>query len=185
MPVPIGDDCAILEIVLRQLAHEGFQRATLAIGHLGQLIRAYVDDGKQWGLDVDYATEQEPLGTMGPVVAMLDRLPEHFLVLNGDILTDLSYGDLLRYHVRSGAPLTVATYRRKLDVDFGVLEEEGGQIVAFREKPTLQYSVSMGVYAMSRETLRNYPAGQPLGFDQLVLDLLEAGTNPASFPVEG
>ena len=183
--VPIGDECAILEIVLRQLAHAGFRRATLAIGHLGELIMAYVGNGEQWGLQVDYATETQPLGTMGPVVGMLDRLPERFLVLNGDILTDMRYGDLLERHERSGAPMTIATYQRDVTIDFGIIEESAGEVVAFHEKPTLHYSVSMGVYALSRETLEDYPAGQPLGFDRLVLDLLAGGKPPAVFPVDG
>ena len=183
--VPIGDETAILEIVLRQLARDGFGRITIAIGHLGELIRAYVGSGEQWGLEVDYATEARPLSTMGPVVAILDRLPEQFLVLNGDILTDLSYAALLESHAASNAPITIATYRRQLDVDFGVLTVEAGKVVGFVEKPKLDYEVSMGVYALSRSTLATYQPGEPLGFDRLVLDLLAAGRNPASYPFDG
>ena len=183
--VPIGDESAILEIVLRQLARDGYRRITIAIGHLGELIRAYVGSGEQWGLQVDYAMEDKPLGTMGPVVAILDRLPESFLVLNGDVLTDLSYAALLDAHNASEAPLTIATYRRHVDVDFGVLTVEAGSVVGFAEKPRLDYSVSMGVYAVSRSTLAGYRAGEPLGFDRLVLDLLAAGRNPASYAFDG
>jgi NDP-mannose synthase len=183
--VPIGDEHSILDIVLSQLAYRGFGSATLAIGHLGQLIRAYIGDGRQWGIDVDYEPEDTPLGTMGPLIGMLDRLPDHFLVMNGDVLTDLDYGELLRTHTESGAPLTVATYERSVKIDFGVLETAAGQIIGFREKPTLGYSVSMGVYALSRETLVGYPEGQPLGFDDLVLDLLAADDPPATFAFDG
>ena len=183
--VPIGDECAILEIVLRQLARDDFRRITIAIGHLGELIRAYVGTGEQWGLEVDYATEDKPLSTMGPVVGLLDRLPEQFLVLNGDVLTDLSYSALLDAHATSGAPLTIATYSRHVDVDFGVLKVEAGKVVSFVEKPKLQYEVSMGVYAVSRSALADYPVGEPLGFDRLVLDLLAKGKNPAAFAFGG
>ena len=183
--VPIGDESAILEIVLRQLARDGFGRITIAIGHLGELIRAYVGNGDKWGLDVDYATEDKPLSTMGPVVAILDRLPEQFLVLNGDILTDLSYAALLDAHEASDAPITIATYSRHVDVDFGVLTVEAGKVVGFVEKPKLDYEVSMGVYAVSRSTLAGYPAGEALGFDRLVLDLLARGRNPASYSFGG
>lgn len=183
--VPIGGDQAILEIVLRQLARLRFSRATIAIGHLGQLIRAYVGDGSQWGIAVDYATESEPLGTMGPVVQLLDRLPEHFLVMNGDILTDLDYAALLGTHAISGSPITVATYKREVGVDFGVLELDDARIVGFEEKPTLSYSVSMGVYAISRATLQPYEAGQPFGFDDLMRDLLAAGRYPAAYAFDG
>ncbi len=183
--VPIGDEHSILEIVLRQLAGCGFTKATLAIGHLGQLIRAYVGDGSQWGIEVSYLSEDAPLGTIGPVLNLLDDLPDDFLLMNGDILTDLDFGSLLTTHRASGAPLTVATYRREHRVDFGVLELDGRQITCFTEKPTLEYSVSMGVYAMSRATLARYPAGLPFGFDELILDLLARGEAPASFPFDG
>jgi mannose-1-phosphate guanylyltransferase len=183
--VPIGDESAILEIVLRQLARDGFKRITIAIGHLGELIRAYVGSGEQWGVEVDYATEAKPLNTMGPVVAILDKLPEQFLVLNGDILTDLSFSALLDAHAASDASLTIATYHRQVEVDFGVLTVEAGRVVGFVEKPTLNYQVSMGVYAVSRSALAGYPAGEPLGFDRLVLDLLAAGRNPASYAFDG
>jgi mannose-1-phosphate guanylyltransferase len=183
--VPIGDESAILEIVLRQLARDGFKRVTIAIGHLGELIRAYVGSGEQWGLEVDYATEAKPLSTMGPVVAILDKLPEQFLVLNGDILTDLSFSALLDAHSASDAQLTIATYHRQVDIDFGVLTVEAGRVVGFVEKPTLNYEVSMGVYAVSRAALAGYPAGEALGFDRLVIDLLAAGRNPASYAFEG
>ena len=183
--VPIGDESAILEIVLRQLARDGFKRVTIAIGHLGELIRAYVGSGEQWGLEVDYATEAKPLSTMGPVVAILDKLPEQFLVLNGDILTDLSFSALLDAHSASNAQLTIATYHRQVDIDFGVLTVESGRVVGFVEKPTLNYEVSMGVYAVSRSALAGYPAGEALGFDRLVIDLLAAGRNPASYAFDG
>lgn len=183
--VPIGDESAILEIVMRQLAANGIRRVTIAIGHLGELIRAYVGSGEQWDLDVDYATESRPLGTMGPVVAVLDRLPDRFLVLNGDILTDLRFSAILDAHAASEAPLTIATCHRQIEIDFGVLTVESGRVAAFREKPSLDYEVSMGVYALSRATLEPYPVGEPLGFDRLVLDLLEAGQMPAAYPFEG
>jgi NDP-mannose synthase len=183
--VPIGDESAILEIVLRQLAAQGFTRVTIAIGHLGELIRAYVGAGGQWGLEVDYAVEDAPLGTIGPVVTILARLPEHFLVLNGDILTDLPYAKLLESHSTSGSPLTIATYKREVQVDFGVLEVEDGRVVGFSEKPILHYDVSMGVYALSRATLERYRPGLSLGFDDLVLDLLAAGLPPASYAFDG
>jgi NDP-sugar pyrophosphorylase family protein len=183
--MPIGDDCSILEIVLRQLAQRGFVSATLAIGHLGQLIQALVGDGSQWGLSVDYAIEDEPLGTIGPVRQVLDRLPSEFLVMNGDILTDLDYSQLLETHRRGDAPITVATYEREVQIDFGVLETEDRAVVAFTEKPILRYTVSMGIYALSKATLRRYPAGRAFGFDDLMRDLLARGEAPASFPFEG
>jgi NDP-sugar pyrophosphorylase family protein len=183
--VPIGDEFSILDIVLRQLSQHGFDRATLAIGHLGHLIRSYVGDGSRWGMEVDYTEEESPLGTIGPALQLLDRLPSHFLVMNGDVLTDLNFADLLSQHVTEAAPLTVATYRREVKIDFGVLTTQDGQIVEFTEKPTLRYQVSMGVYGLSRSTLERYIPGTPLGFDELVLDLLAQGDPPSEYGFDG
>ncbi len=111
---------------------------------------------------------------MGPLLTLRERLPESFLVMNGDILTDLDYADVLRRHRASGAPLTIATYARKVHIDFGVLTTDQSRVVAFTEKPSMDYRVSMGVYGLSRATLDAYTPGLPLGFDELVLDLLES-----------
>lgn len=170
--VPIGEEYAILDIILQQLKSRGFTHVTIAIGHHGSLIRAFVGDGSRWGLSVAYSEEDRPLSTIGPLLNFLDDLPEHFLVMNGDVLTDLDYGALLREHVASGAQLTVATYQREVKIDFGTLETTGDRVVNFREKPTLAYGVSMGVYGMSRAALERYPKNVPFGFDDLVLDLL-------------
>ncbi|MFB7458338.1 NDP-sugar synthase [Streptomyces sp. NPDC088770] len=183
--VPIGDQHAILEIVLRQLSAAGFTTCTIAIGHLGEIIRAYVGDGSQWGMKVDYSTEESPLGTMGPLLTMRDRLPETFLVMNGDVLTDLDYADMLHRHRDSGAPLTIATYTRKVHIDFGVLTTDASRVVAFTEKPSLDYRVSMGVYGLSRSTLDGYTPGLPLGFDELVLDLLADRRPPYAYEFDG
>jgi NDP-sugar pyrophosphorylase family protein len=183
--VPIGGEHAILEIVLRQLASAGFRTCTIAIGHLGEIIRAFVGDGSRWGIEVTYSTEDNPLGTMGPLLTMRDRLPDTFLVMNGDVLTDLDYADVLRDHQGSGAPLTIATYARKVNIDFGVLTTDDGRVVGFSEKPSLDYRVSMGVYGLSRSVLDSYTPGLPLGFDELVLDLLAADRPPHAYEFDG
>jgi len=183
--VPIGDEFSVLDIVLQQLAEHGFDRITLAIGHFGELIRSYCGDGARWGLRIDYSYDGAQLGTMGPVLEALDDLPEHFLVMNGDVLTDIDFADVLASHGESGAPLTVATYEREVRIDFGVLTSDHGKIVEFREKPSYKYRVSMGVYGLSKSTLRRYTPGLPFGFDELVLDLLALHTPPREYAFEG
>lgn len=183
--VPIGEEYAILDIILRQLTAQGFTRVTLAVGHLSPLIRAFVGDGTRWGLAVDYTEEVTPLSTIGPLFSIRDRLPEHFLVMNGDVLTTLDYADVLARHSVSDVPLTVATAPRVVKIDFGVLEAQAGRITGFREKPLLSYLVSMGVYALSRSAITAYPEGMAFGFDDLVLDLLAKDTPPAVFEFDG
>jgi NDP-sugar pyrophosphorylase family protein len=184
--VPIGEEHSIMEIVLAQLARSGFGRVTVAIGHLGELIRSYLGDGSRWGVSVDYSQpEQTPLGTLGPVLPLLERLPETFLVMNGDVLTDLDYTDLMRRHAESGAPLTVATCLRQERIDYGVLTTREGRVVEFAEKPTIEYRVSMGIYALRKQALAGYTAGLPFGFDELMLDMLAHGTLPLEYAFSG
>jgi len=183
--VPIGDRYSILEILLLQLRHHGVKSVTLAIGHMGGLIRAFIGDGSRFDLDVSYIEEDQPLGTVGPLLPMLEDLPEHFLMMNGDVLTDINFASLYQAHARSNAPLTVATYQRQVSSEFGVLDVQGGHIVGFREKPVFDFDVSMGVYAFSRQTLQGYLPGQLLGVDVLIGDLLRAGTPPATFAFGG
>ncbi|MFC4453843.1 nucleotidyltransferase family protein [Deinococcus sonorensis] len=183
--VPIGDRYSILEILLLQLRHHGVTSVTLAIGHMGSLIRAFIGNGARFDLDVQYVEEEQPLGTVGPLLPMLSELPEHFLMMNGDVLTDIDFAELYGDHIHGGAPLTVATYQRQVSSEFGVLDVAEGHIVGFREKPVFDFDVSMGVYALSRETLRGFLPGVPLGMDRLIMELLRRGTPPASYHFGG
>ncbi|WP_426512769.1 sugar phosphate nucleotidyltransferase [Dactylosporangium sp. McL0621] len=183
--MPIGERHAILDIVLEQLAARGFASVTLAINHLGPLIRAFVGDGSRWGLDVSYAEERVPLSTAGPLFLVKDELPDHFLVMNGDLLTDLDFADLLARHCRGGAPLTIATAAQTTRMEFGVLDVVEDRVVGFTEKPSYRHRVSMGIYGMARKTLEPYPPGLALGFDRLIQDLLRQGEFPDSYDFEG
>ncbi|MER7008988.1 sugar phosphate nucleotidyltransferase [Dactylosporangium sp. NPDC000555] len=183
--MPIGERHAILDIVLEQLAARGFTSVMLAINHLGSLIRAFVGDGSRWGLEVEYVEESVPLSTVGPLFTVKNDLPEHFLVVNGDLLTDLDFAGLLDAHRTSGAALTIATAPQTIKMEFGVLDVDADRVVGFTEKPTYRHRVSMGIYGMSRKTLDPYPAGLPLGFDRLVHDLLRQGEFPNSYDFGG
>lgn len=172
--MPIGDR-PILEIVVASLRRSGIRDVTLCVGHLAQLIRAFFGDGERFGVRIQYAVEDKPLGTIGPL-AFVDGLGENFLVMNGDILTDLDPAALHRAHLAGSADLTVATYEREAKIDFGVLDVEAGgdRVVGFVEKPARRYEVSMGMYAMNRRVLDLFKPGDYFGFDHLVLKLLES-----------
>ncbi len=179
--VPIGD-VSIAEILLDQLAHHGVGRVLVSIGHLGHLIEAVLGDGSRFGLEILYQREDKPLSTIGPLALVADQLPDDFFVLNGDVLSDLDFGALFDSHLASGRTLTVATYPRRVDVDLGVLVTDGdGEVTGFVEKPTYDFLVSMGVYAMNRRVLDYFAAGEPFGFDALMLAMLAAGDPIGTF----
>lgn len=182
--MPLGDT-PILEIVLRQLAGSGFSRATLAVGHLAQLIEAFFGDGSKYGIALDYSREDEPLGTAGPL-ALVDGLTESFLVMNGDVLTTLDYGAFLAQHDASSVAASVATKVRTTRIDFGIVETDAaGNITGYREKPQHDYRVSMGVYAFSPQALTHIERGERLDFPDLILRLLAAGERVRSVPFDG
>jgi NDP-sugar pyrophosphorylase family protein len=170
--MPIGD-YPILEVVIRQLAARGFEHITIAVSHQAELIRAFFGDGTKWNLRIDYSLEDRPLGTMGPL-RLIHDLPEHFLVMNGDVLTDLDYAAFHTEHVANNRLFTISAHQREQHIDYGVLlTNSEGMLQGFQEKPVTGYEVSMGVYMVSREILRYIPEKTLYGFDYLMRDLLK------------
>jgi NDP-sugar pyrophosphorylase family protein len=167
-------DMPIVEIVIRKLANAGYQSATLAINHMGELIQAYFGGGERWGLELRYSLENEPLGTIAPLRLIAD-LPDNFLVINADVLSDLDLSRFLAEHVASGAIFTISATSREQLLDFGVLGVEGERLVSFREKPKVSQLVSMGIYAVNSRVLSYIPPNGAFGFDQLMLKLIEIG----------
>jgi NDP-sugar pyrophosphorylase family protein len=170
--VPVGE-MPIIEIIIRQLAKSGFNHVTITVNHMAEIIRAYCGDGTKWGITIDYSLEDKPLSTMGPLKLIHD-LPENFLVMNGDVLTDLDFGKFYNEHVENENIFTVSAYTRDQKVDYGVLEiGSDNKLVNFVEKPTNQYNVSMGVYMANKKILDYIPENQLYGFDHLMIDLIK------------
>lgn len=175
--MPIGN-YPILEVLVRQLSYYGFDHLTLAVNHQADIIQAYFGDGEKWNVTIDYSLETIPLSTMGPLKLIQD-LPSDFLVVNGDVLTDMDFSEFFQSHVREQNIFTVACHRRELHSDFGVMEfDPFGRLLDFREKPVFKLDVSMGVYAANRKVLNRIPPRKAYGFDTLMRDLIKA-RNPA------
>lgn len=174
---PVGER-PILEVVLHQLMGAGFTAATLALGHLGELVETYLAShtGRFAGLDVTTVTEDEPTGTAG-ALALVPGLDRTFLVMNGDVLTDLDFAALVAAHRSSGALLTVACIRQALRLESGVLhfDAENGSLVRYEEKPEIGFTVSMGIYVYEPEALHQMPRGRPIDQPEMVQRLLAHG----------
>lgn len=182
--MPVGD-YPILEIVVRQLASAGFERITMAVNHQSELIKAFFGDGEKWGVAIDYSLERETLATMGPL-KLIGDLPENFLVMNGDILTDLDFARFYVDHVANERLFTISAHRREQVIDYGVLETNAqNRLIAFKEKPKARYQVSMGIYMVSNAVLHYIPPNRPYGFDHLMHDLLDANQEVCVVPFEG
>ena len=172
--MPIGD-YPVLEIIVRQLAAEGFDHITMAVSHQANLIKAFFGDGRPWNVRIDYSMESHPLSTIAPL-CLIDDLPDTFLLMNGDVLTDLRFRDLQRSHAHAGCVFTIAAATRTHTIDYGVLHaNEAGVLTGFEEKPVMQYLVSMGVYVVEKSVLSLVPPAQAFGFDDLMHALIGGG----------
>jgi NDP-mannose synthase len=186
--LPVGDR-AVLDVVVHQLRDHGFMDLTLAVGYLSHLVQAVMGDGSKYGVRIDYHIEEEPLGTIGPL-ATIDGLDETFLVMNGDVLTALNYAELVDIHRESGNLLTIASHRRIVKADYGVLhvdETEGPhhRVTGFEEKPEMPYVVSMGVYVLEPRVLDYIQDDEYLDLPDLVLRLLDNDERVGSYPYDG
>jgi NDP-sugar pyrophosphorylase family protein len=169
--MPIGD-YPILEVIIRQLASAAFDHITLAVNHQAEIVKAFFQDGAKWGVHIDYSLESKPLSTIAPLKLIRD-LPDDFLLMNGDVLTDLDFAAFYARHVDRERQFTISAARRRNVIDYGVLTVgQEGRLAGFLEKPSQEYLVSMGVYAMNRLTLERVPTGHKYGFDDLMNDML-------------
>ncbi|EMY15977.1 nucleotidyl transferase [Leptospira weilii str. Ecochallenge] len=182
--MPIGE-YPILEVIVKQLVSSGFTHITMAVNHQAQLIQAFFQDGSKWNTKIDYSLEDKPLGTMGPLKLVSD-LPSDFLVMNGDVLTDIDFSAFYKIHVESKSIFTISSKKRKQLIDYGVLETDGrGLLIGFREKPAQDYEVSMGVYMVNQAALDFIPKDSIFGFDHLMLKLIEINRPISVLPHEG
>ncbi len=169
--VPIVDK-PIIEIIIQQLVKNGFDHITLTINHMADIIKAFCGDGSKWGVLIDYSLEDKPLSTMGPLTLIPD-LPDNFLIMNGDVLTDLSFSSFYDTHVQSENIFTISSFEREHINNYGVLEVgKGNKLTGFLEKPSHKFEVSMGIYMANKEILNYIPENTAYGFDNLMYDLL-------------
>lgn len=182
--VPIGE-VPILELVINQLKSNGFDHITITLNHFADIIKAFFSNGSKWNITIDYSLEDKPLSTMGPL-SLIEDLPDDFLVMNGDILTDLNFAEFHDKHVFDKRNFTIASHRRLDQVQYGVLHKnENCELIQFEEKPVHDYLVSMGIYMLSRKNLDIIPKDTFFGFDHLMEKLINAGNYPIIHEFDG
>jgi NDP-sugar pyrophosphorylase family protein len=187
--MPVGDR-AILELVVEQLEACAITDITFCVGHLAHLIQAVFDNRENGHVSITYVHEHEALGTAGPL-RLVPELDETFVVLNGDVLTDINYAELLEHHRENGNAVTIATRDRPIKIDYGVLHLDGEiapsgrRIIAYEEKPELVSTVSMGIYVLEPRVLEHVPAGVHFDVPDLVQSLLAAGEQVGAYRFDG
>jgi NDP-sugar pyrophosphorylase family protein len=161
------DGMPILEVLIRQMKRYGISEVILTVGHMAYLLESYFKDGAHYGVNISYSQEDEPLGTAGPL-SLIEGL------------------NLIKYHRDRGGIATIATYRRQVNIDLGVVHiNDGDEIENYIEKPSMNFNVSMGIYVFEPAVLAYIPKGEYLDFPDLVLKLINAGERVISYAFEG
>jgi len=180
MPI---DGIPILEVIVKQLARFRVKELIFTVSSQSEpLLAAYFGDGTRYGVDICYSKEEKPLGTAGPL-SLIPNLPETFLVMNGDILTTLNYQKLIKYHRRHRGIVTIAMSQKKVQLELGVMEfNRGYRLTRYIEKPTLSYSVSMGIYVFEKKVLKYIYPRKYLDFPEVIQRLIKQREKVICYP---
>lgn len=182
--MPIGE-FPILEVIIKQLVANQFNHITLAVNHQAEIIQAFFGNGEKWGIKIDYSLEDKALSTMAPL-KLINDLPENFLVMNGDILTNFNFSNFYLKHIEENILFTIASYKRAIKSEFGVLSiNDQGHLTAFNEKPISYCDVSMGIYMLNQSVLNFIPNNQMFGFDDLMHCLIAEKIYPKTHNFDG
>ena len=179
--LPVGGR-PLMEIMLERLRDAGIRHVKVATHHKGEKITEYFTDGKEFGVELSYISEEQPLGTVG-ALGLLECLSETTLVMNGDILTELDFRAMLSYHKEHEADLTVAVRHYDVQVPYGVVECEGSTVHRLNEKPSFGFFVNAGIYLLEPSVHRFIPNGTRLDMTELIQRLLDEGRPIVSFPI--
>jgi dTDP-glucose pyrophosphorylase len=171
----------ILESVIDRLRNFGFKRITLCVGYLSEQIHDYFGNGSSFDVEIDYVDEDEPRGTAGPLAYLGVKPDQPFIVMNADLVTELDIGQVLDSHVNSSTDLTIVTRPYEVNIPFGVVLEENGNISKVHEKPSYTFDVSSGVYALSPSLLNMVPAGTKFDMPDLIRLCIDSGLKVKSF----
>lgn len=173
----------MLEHIVERAKAEGFVRFTLAIHYLGSMIENHFGSGKKWQVQIDYLKEESPLGTAGALSLFKPESREPIIVTNGDVLTDIRYGELLDYHKAQQAVATMAVHMHEWQHPFGVVHTKGVDITRFEEKPISKTLINAGIYVLNTEALRYLNENEPCDMPALFERLLKANKRAVVYPM--
>ena len=164
--IPIGK-YSTLEILINQLISYGINHITLCLNYKGDLIESFISKKKIKGVKIDFSHEKKALGTFGPLTIIKD-LPEDFLLLNGDVFTNLNFKKLFKFHVSKKSIFTMSSYNYSKKIEYGVLKIKKNFLTFYEEKPSQNTQINMGVYAINKKILRYMEKNVKFDFDKFI-----------------
>lgn len=180
--IPVGGR-PLLETIIASLAGQGYRRFFLCINYLAEMIRDHLGDGRQLGVEITYIEERERMGTAGPLSLLPERPPEPLLVMNGDLLTAISFNNLVAFHKEHRATATMGVREYSMQVPYGVVRTEGSQLLDITEKPEEKYFVNAGIYVLEPEVLDMIPKGEFYDMPDLFHQVINEGGGASVFPI--
>lgn len=182
-PMIVVGDRPILQIILEGLLSHGFKKFYISVNYKAEQIVEFFGSGSAWGVDIEYLQETDPLGTAGSLSLLPSRPTAPFLVMNGDLLTQLDFTALLDFHRAQGGPATMCVREHQTQLPFGVAETEGPSLLRVVEKPVYTRLVNAGIYVLSPEAIDTIPGGTYFDMPSLFNALAESGRSPSVFPI--
>lgn len=173
----------ILEHIIGRAKLEGFHRFAIAVHYLGHMIEEHFGDGSKLGVQIEYVRESSPLGTAGALGLLAPRPSHPFVVTNGDVITDIRYGEMLDFHIRYVAAATMAVRVHEWQHPFGVVQTRGVEIIGLEEKPVARTHINAGVYALEPRALDVLPVGERCDMPTLFERLLAKGDRAVAYPM--
>lgn len=173
----------MLEHIIERAKAEGFRRFVISVHYLGHMIEEYFGDGAKLDIQIEYLRENEPLGTAGAIGLLRPRPNTPFVVTNGDVLTDVHYSEVLKFHARSEATATMAVRLHEWQHPFGVVTTRGVDIVGFEEKPISRSHVNAGIYALNPDALDFLNPGERCDMPTLFGRLRDASLRTIVYPI--
>lgn len=180
--LPLGGK-PMLEILLDQCISSGFSQFYISVNYLKDQIIDYFQDGKKWGVTINYLIEDEPLGTAGSLQLLPKSVAEPFLLLNGDVLTRLDYRQLLNFHYENHSYGTVCVRDHTTTIPFGVVETNGVELAGFKEKPSYRQLVNAGVYLIHPQLLSLLLPNKHTDMPDLLRDAQRSGYRITVCPI--
>jgi len=183
--LPIGEK-PILEIILKNFKKFGITEVIISVGYQGELIKAFCGDGTKFGFSVDYVDEEKPLGTAGPLSLMRNFFVEgeQFVLMNGDIFTQLDFSRMIDFHKRESHCMTIGYRAYEHKLPFGVLELDGNKLCNIVEKPGMSFNVSAGIYVLDASAVDVVPDSTFFTMPELATELLKRKRRVGAYLIE-
>ena len=181
-PMLVVGDKPIIERIITGLRDSGIRKVNVALHYKPDKIVDHLGDGKDFGIDIDYVSESEPLGTAG-ALHMLKTGSDPILVINGDVLTNLNFRHMLSFHRVHKADLTVAVSQHVTEIPYGVVECDGPLVTSIEEKPSIRNFINAGVYLVEPLVQDLVPIGRKIDMTDLMDNVLKSGGRVVGFPI--